>query len=216
MDNIIDLESHTHTGLLISSKVRRTWIPLTIQLSVLSPENIFCNSCSTHSCLQENNGVMSSPQHPVKGGQAYICICQTYDSTTVSKGSGCEISWSWLAWSLLKRMMSHKVWDALDCLCQRKTTNVNSASVKCIQESASTVDTMFSITDMSYSLIKKNTEMPVYLFISVRVDELYESLRKFLFIQPLLRKTSHYSKEYLCVICRTMNVGPFVTYSQRL
>lgn len=87
--------------------------------------------------------------------------------------------------------------------------------VKCIQESASTV-TMFSITDMSYSLIKKNTEMPVYLFISIGVDELYESLCKFLFIQPLLRKTSHYCKEYLCVICRTMNVGPFVSYSQRL
>lgn len=41
----------------------------------------------------------------------------TYDSSTASRGSGWESSWSWLAWSLLRRMMSHRVWDALDCLC---------------------------------------------------------------------------------------------------
>lgn len=49
------------------------------------------------------------------------CVCLTYDSSTVSRGSGCDISWSWLAWSLLRRIMSHKVWDALDCLCERNT-----------------------------------------------------------------------------------------------
>lgn len=56
-----------------------------------------------------------------------MCVCLwislTYDSSTVSKGSGCEISWSWLAWSRLRRMMSHKVWEALDCLCERKNTH---------------------------------------------------------------------------------------------
>lgn len=36
---------------LVSSNVRRTCVPFTMQFSVCSPSNMFFRSCSTHSCL---------------------------------------------------------------------------------------------------------------------------------------------------------------------
>lgn len=109
----------------------------------------------------------------------WVWFCLTYDSSTVSKGSGCEISWSWLAWSLLRRIMSHKVWDALDCLCERKKhKHMNIQSCKrSIEESVSSSDVL---SDVSYSLFKIYKQMlkcpSSYLFISLRVNELYEPL----------------------------------------
>lgn len=56
---------------------------------------------------------------------------ETYDSRTVSNGSGSTASGIWLAWSRLRRMMSHRVWDAFDCLCRStREPSFNNSSCK--------------------------------------------------------------------------------------
>lgn len=71
----------THTGRLISNNVSRTWIPFTMQLSVLSPENIFCNSCSTHSCLQEHRQCVTATNILIEFVSESVCVCMNmFDS----------------------------------------------------------------------------------------------------------------------------------------
>lgn len=43
------------------------------------------------------------------------CHPQTHFSRVASSWSGSGLSWTWIIWSRLRRMMSHRDWDALEC-----------------------------------------------------------------------------------------------------
>lgn len=50
----------THPGLLVSSKVSSTWVPLTMEASLLSPSNMFLRRPATLSCLKDKVYLTSS------------------------------------------------------------------------------------------------------------------------------------------------------------
>lgn len=59
-------------------------------------------------------------------------MSSTYDSSAVRSGSGSGISCSWLLWSLLNLMISHRVWEAFDCLCKWHGAHVSASFSTCL------------------------------------------------------------------------------------
>lgn len=57
---------------------------------------------------------LQGTQHPPRQAQQHRG--HTHDSSTARRGSGSAASCSWLPCSLPSRMMSQRVWEALDCL----------------------------------------------------------------------------------------------------
>lgn len=58
-----------------------------------------------------------------------------------------------------------------------------------------------------YKRVNRNLQKrPPYLFVSLRVNELYEPLGQFVLIEPLLSKISHNCTEYLFEVSKSRNL----------
>lgn len=140
----------SYAGLLVSNRVRRIWMTLTMADSFFSLSKILDSSCSTVSCLLGGEeGVKRKPDPPptcwvvsitiiisdnnIRTSKVFrigrwprrtgqVCGTGAYFSSVARSGSGSEQPWTWNIWSLLSLMISQRDCDALECLCGRGWT----------------------------------------------------------------------------------------------
>lgn len=79
----LDGQFKTHPDLLVSSKVSSTWVPLTMEASLLCPSNMFLRSPATLSCLLRQRDVWggineegreAAGEKPSTSGSLQCCI----------------------------------------------------------------------------------------------------------------------------------------------
>ncbi len=141
----------------------------------------------------------------------------THSSSVVSRGSVSDVSCSTLAWSLLRRMMSHSVWDAFDCVCEHTNTFMNICLHSYLliyiyktdlnifvawgpfryQDQKPSITIIHRCFTLGFKLLLCRCKAAVTdLTVDVRMYQLNESLDQPLFIQPLKTEDRKHQNKY--------------------
>lgn len=165
-------------------------MPLTMQLSVLSPENIFCNSCSTHSCLQKHNRVC----HDIR-----ILLTESARVRARLSDLRFQPSEQWVRLGELLELIglvsaqTNDVTQSLRCIGLPLNETKLRGKIQLIKSY------IYCLPEKLLIMVRdRNTEMSFYFLVSLWVNEFYESLGELFFIQPLLRIKTCYYDSTLC------------------